>query len=172
MNSENLDPVKVQLWREAMAQLRHLNDEVWKRFQFFVWLELILLLLAGGSMARHSVAPTFIFLLFGLFVGFAAHFILKRNRIYYLQMLGKKTLLEDELGLSAEKFPGTEIDHALPWRLAPEVAQKIKADFEAWVNDNLRSKGTIARPLFWILEIFIWLNGFSLLVTIWTLLRR
>ena len=56
----------LELWREAMAQLRYLNNEVWVRFQFFVWVELALLLLAGGCMARRSTVGALMFLVAGL----------------------------------------------------------------------------------------------------------
>jgi hypothetical protein len=156
----------LELWREAMAQLRYLNDEVWKRFQFFVWVEFVLLLLAGGSMARNAAIPTFTFLLIGLFVGIAARYILRRNRVYYLQMLAKKTLLDDALGLHSVQFESTQVDHAFPWRLGPEGVQKIKADHDGWIEGSVRPKGTIARLLFWILEIFILLNVVALISAI------
>ena len=162
---------RLELWREAMAQLRYLNNEVWVRFQFFVWFELVLLLLGGGSAARRSAAGSILFFLAGLLVGLVARWVLKRNRIYYLQMLGKKSMLEEELGLYGQKFEGTETDYALPWRLTPEVIRRIKGDFEGWVNSSIRSKGTIARPLFIILEVLIVLFALGLVVTVYALMR-
>ena len=155
-----------------MAQLRYLNNEVWKRFQFFVWLELVLFLLAGGSIERRALGAGLVFFVLMLSVGLVARWVLLRNRVYYLQMLAKKSLLEDELGLYNDKFPGIETDHAFPWRLTPEIVHKIKADFDGWVNSNIRSKGTIARPLFIILETFITLAILGLLIILIAALRH
>jgi hypothetical protein len=144
----------LELWRESLVHLRHLSDEVWRRFQFFFWLDLIFFLLAAGAWHR-SVDGSFVLVLAALTIACIGRYILKRNRIYYLQMLAKKSLLEDELGFYAMKFSGTEIDFAFPWRLAPDVVSEIKKDFDAWVKKSIRAPGTIALWQFLIYEIFI-----------------
>jgi hypothetical protein len=152
--AKNFDPANLQIWCESLAHLRHLSDEVWRRFQFFFWLQFLLVLLALG-VSRYSRPFIFVIPLIGIFVSGVGRYILKRNRIYYLQMLAKKSLLEDELGFYATKFSGTEIDLAFPWRLAPEVIVEIKKDFDAWVRKSIRPKGTIACWQFVICELFV-----------------
>jgi hypothetical protein len=153
---------KLEIWREAVTHLRGLNDEAWKRFQFFLWLEL--LAFVGAVAVARTSRDLFVFLfLFGFFILFVARYILKRNRIYYLQMLLKKTLLEDDLGFYREKFPGSESDLAFPWRVAPEVIVEMKKDPEAWIQKSIRGKGTIARWQFVIYEVWIALHSVILL---------
>jgi len=149
-----MDATKLQIWRESLAHLRHLSDEVWKRFQLFLWLDLIFFLLAA-SIWRNSLGGCAFLILLALSIAFIGRYILQRNRIYYLHMLAKKSLLEDELGLYATKLSGTETDLAFPWRLTPEVVSEIKKDFNAWVGKSIRPAGSIARWLFIIYEGFI-----------------
>ncbi len=160
----------LELWRESLAHLRHLSDEVWRRFQFFFWLDLIFFLLAAIAW-RRSVGGSFVLVLAALTITCIGRYILKRNRIYYLQMLAKKSLLEDELGFYATKFSGTETDLALPWRLAPEVISEIKKDFDAWVQKSIRAEGTIARWQFVIYEIFIAVEILALILLLVRMLK-
>ena len=159
---------KLEIWRESLAQLRYLGDEVWKRFQLFLWLDLILFLLAASAW-RRSVGGSFCLVVVALVIACIGRYILQRNRIYYLQMLARKSLLEEELGFYDKKFAGTEVDLAFPWRLAPQVVLEIKKDLDAWVQKSIRASGTIALWQFVIYEIFIAiyvLALFSLLVRI------
>jgi hypothetical protein len=156
---------KLEIWREAMTQLRYLNDEAWKRFQFFLWFEFLLSISTIG-VARHSRIGFVALFLCAAFVLVVARYILKRNRTYYLQMLLKKTLLEDELGFYREKFPDTETDLAFPWRLTPEVVAELKKDPDGWIRKSIRGKGTIAQWQFVIYEIWMALYGLSLLVIV------
>ncbi len=144
----------LEIWRESLTHLRHLSDEVWKRFQLFLWLDLILFLLAAGVW-RHSVGVSFCVIVAALFIASIGRYILQRNRVYYLQMLAKKSLLEDQLGFYASKLSGTEIDLAFPWRLAPGVVSEIKINLDAWVKKSIRASGTIALWQFIIYEMFI-----------------
>jgi hypothetical protein len=162
-----MDATKLKIWRESLAHLRHLSDEVWKRFQFFLWLDLIFFLLAAGAW-RNSIGGSAFLILLALGIVFIGRYILKRNRIYYLQMLARKSLLEDELGLYATKISGTETDLVFPWRLTPEVVSEIKKDFDAWVQKSIRPGGSIARWLFIIYEAFI---GIYLLALFLLLIR-
>lgn len=164
------DPTKLEIWRESLAHLRHLSDEVAKRFQFYLWLNLVLFLSAIGS-SRYTKVFSLIFLLAALSVAVVARHILKRNRIYYLQMLAKKSLIEDELGFYATKFSGTEIDFAFPWRLAPEVVAEIKKDLEAWVQKSVRADGTIALWQFVIYEMFIGLDIVALTLLLYPVFK-
>src|SRR4051812_8310244 len=95
---ENLNPGKVQIWREAMAHLRHLSDEVLRGMKFFLTINGFIMVLFVTFMVIHSTLVLFLLAMLGLLLTLVARYILKRNRVYYLQMLMKKTLLEKELG--------------------------------------------------------------------------
>lgn len=147
-------------WREAMAHLRYLNDEVWKRFQFFFgvnvanFLAIVFVMKLQWFDPRSSVLIAILALL-GFCVTFSARYVLKRNRIYYLQMLLRKTLLENELGAYDTKLGGSETDLAFPWRVAPENIETMKQNPTKWVEDSIQSKGTIARHLFSIYDVLM-----------------
>ena len=89
-------------------------------------------------------------------------YILRRNRIYYLEMLMKKTLLEDEFGFYEVKFSGTNTDAVFPWRLKPEAILELKQKPEEWVSRQVRGPGTIARWLFVMLEATIVIYSLAL----------
>jgi len=161
-------PSRTELWREAMTHLRYLNDEVWKRFQFFLWLDFALLFTIF-AINKHSWPLVFLLAVSGLLLTFVARYVLKRNRIYYLQMLLKKTLLEDDFTFYESKFAGTETDLAFPWRVPPEKLPQLKQKPEEWIQQNIRGKGSIARWLFVIYEVFIFL--FALVIAV-LLLKR
>jgi hypothetical protein len=157
---------KLELWREAMGHLRYLNDETWRRFQFFLWFDFVVFV-AAVATARSSRGLFVILFLFGFLFLFVARYVLKRNRIYYLQMLMKKALLEDELGFYREKFPGSGTDLAFPWRLTPEVVEELRKDPDAWVTKSIRGKGTLALWLFVTLEVWIGIYTLILFTLLW-----
>lgn len=157
---ENLDGKSLQIWREALEHLRHLSDEVWKVFKCFLVINgfLFALITAFAMMAADEPAGQIILGVLAL-IGIAAtvtgRYLLKRNRVYYLEMLLKKTLVEDEFGFYNVKFSGTNSDLAFPWRLRPEAISELKQNPEAWVKRQIRGPGTIARWLFVMFETLI-----------------
>ncbi len=157
---QGLDGSKLALWREAMAHLRHLSDDVWAGLKLFLILNGFVLSLIGALAWIGPANTTNALLLAALavlggFLTLAARYILKRHRIYYLQMLAKKSLLEAEFGFYQKKFSDSETDLAFPWRLTPEVVAEIKQSFDAWVQKSVRARGTIARVQFCIYETLI-----------------
>jgi hypothetical protein len=156
----NLDQSSVQIWREAMVHLRHLSDEVWRGFTLFLALNAIIVaLMVAVVLSRLTGRDARLLLdllaVAGIALTLVARYILKRNRVYYLQMLLKKSLLEAEFGFYEVKFGGTETDLAFPWRLTPEVVAELKQTPTEWVTRQIRGKGTIARLLFLIYEAWI-----------------
>ena len=150
----------VNLWREAMTHLRHLSDDVWNGLKLFLILNGFIIISMGALVRPRPLnRPTALVLaivtVVGIVLTIAARYILKRHRIYYLQMLAKKSLLEDELGFYQTKFAGSETDLAFPWRLAPEVVAEIKQNGEAWIQKSIRARGTIARVQFLIYETLL-----------------
>jgi len=168
---------QLQIWREALTHVRHLSDDVWQGFKVFLALNTVLLIITTGLLVFPPVNKGIALLLALVSVGgalltLAARFILKRHRIYYLQMLAKKSLIEDEFGLYQTKIAGTETDLAFPWRLTPEVIGEIKQNCEAWIQKSIRAKGTIARVQFLIYEVLVGVYAFVLIIAVLSLLRR
>jgi hypothetical protein len=155
-----LSEADLQLWREAMTHLRHLSDDVFRSVVFFTGLNVVALgtiiflmvISTDGSKGAWICVATSVA---GLALTFSARFILKRHRIYYLEMLAKKSLLELELGFYDKKFTNSDVDFALPWRLKPEVVHQIAKNFDAWVQKSIRSRGTMVRIYFLIYEVLI-----------------
>ena len=148
------------IWREAMTHLRHLSDDVLKGLRLFLGLNAVLLgallfLLAYEPFARRWICLAGLVSCLGILLTIAARFILKRNRIYYLEMLAKKSLIEHQAGFYSTKLAGSNTDLAFPWRLKPEVVAEIVQDFDAWVQKSIRAKGTIARVHFMIYEVLL-----------------
>ena len=168
---------QLQIWREALNHLRHLSDDVWQGFKVFLGLNALLLIIATGLLVIPPVNKGIALLLAlvsvgGVLLTLAARFILKRHRIYYLQMLARKSLIENEFGFYQTKIAGTEIDLAFPWRLTPEVVAEIKQNCEAWIQKSIRAKGTVARVQFLIYEVLIGLYAFVLIIALLSLIRR
>ena len=99
----------------------------------------------------------------GMCIALAGRYLFKRYRVYYLQMLAKKTLIEEQLGCYKDRIAGSSLDLAFPWRLTPDVASQIRSEPDAWVTKSVRAPGTMARIQFWILEAFL-LADFALLI--------
>jgi hypothetical protein len=162
----------LQLWREAMTHLRHLSDDVFKSVALFTGLNLALLAGIAFLMAAEAHGTKAIWIcafacLSGIALTFAGRFMLRRHRIYYLEMLAKKSLLEMQLGFYDRKLTGTEVDLALPWRLKPEVVGEIARNFDGWVQKSIRSKGTMAQVYFLIYEAMTLIYAMSLALSLW-----
>ena len=157
-----------------MAQLRHLSDDVFKSVALFLGLNVLIfgavipLTILGTHGASRLCALVSVA---GIALTLAAHFMLRRHRVYYLEMLAKKSLLEMQLGFYDRKFAGSEADFALPWRLKPEVVSQISKNFDGWVQKSIRSKGTMARVYFRIYETIHVLYAASLLLSLWRMFR-
>ena len=170
---KRLDAAGLDLWREAMAHLRHLSDDVWKGLRLFLILNAfnLISIVAFCCMplpGHQKVVLLAILAVAGALLTVTARSILKRHRIYYLQMLAKKSLLEAELGFYQRKIAGSGTDLSFPWRLTPEVVAEIKQNFEGWVQKSVRARGTIARAQFLIYEILI---GLYCLVFLFAVIR-
>jgi hypothetical protein len=167
--------VSVEHWREAMAHLRHLSDDVWTGLKVFltanVAIALMLMVIGVFSESRlFTIVMLILLSLLGVYLTLTARYVLKRHRVYYLQMLVKKSLIEHELLFYQTKLAGTETDLAFPWRVTPEVVAEIKRNPEAWVQKMVRAEGTIARWQFLIYEVLVGLYGATLLFSLIRLL--
>jgi hypothetical protein len=166
---------RLALWRETLAHLRHLSDDGWRGFRCFVMLDVALLLGLAVLFARPAFGKSVALLalvlsLFGIVVTVAARYVLKRHRIYYLQMLAKKSLVEDELGFYEVRL-GQDADLAFPWRLAPEVVAEIRQDAAAWVQKALRGRKTITFAQFVIYDLLLVMFGATTVAAVVGLVR-
>ena len=167
---------KIALWRETLAQLRHLSDDVWRGFKCFTMLNLavvlaIIFLFAQPLFGKFLAVLAIILSILGVMLTVVARYILKRHRNYYLQMLAKKALVEDELGFYDIKLDQGNTDLAFPWRLAPEIVAEIKQDAAAWIQKALRGKKTITFAQFLIYDFLLVLYFVAIVAAIFVLLR-
>src|SRR3954471_10514427 len=102
---------RVAVWRESLSHLRHLSNDVTKCWTLFLTLNSaitlsisITLLFAPPSRLKPWIAVGLC--VAGLSIALAGRYLFKRHRVYYLQMLAKKTLLEEQLGCYAERVAG------------------------------------------------------------------
>ena len=171
----NSEAAQLEVWREAMCHLRHLSNDPWQGLRIFLSLNGFAMVLMFGLAIRLPFGRSFslMFVLFlsiiGVLLTLSARWILKRHRIYYLEMLAKKSLLEEEMGFYERRLAGSPTDLAFPWRLAPEVVAQIKQDTAAWIQKSIRSRGTIARVQFLIYETLIGIYGLVFLLSVYVL---
>jgi hypothetical protein len=97
-----LDPNALNLWREAMAQLRQLHGDVWNGVRFFLTVNGIVIAAAFGiSKLQDKDVLTGVLIAslaaVGIIVTLIARTILAKHRDYYLGILIRKTLIEREL---------------------------------------------------------------------------
>jgi len=165
---------KVALWRETLAQLRHLSNDVWRGFKCFVSLNFALVLALTFVFVRfgkRTAILAIILSIFGAMLTVAARYILKRHRHYYLQMLAKKALIEDELGFYEIKLDQSNTDLAFPWRLAPEVVAEIRQDAAGWVQKAVRGRKTITFAQCLIYDFLLVLYCAAVVAALFALLR-
>ena len=92
--ANSLEPNAVNIWREAMTQLRQLHSDVWNGVRFFLTLNGIIIAAFVAFIKEHLTQPTtwswlpVVFLpTFGLLITLIAKQILKKHRDHYLNML-------------------------------------------------------------------------------------
>src|SRR5438477_704220 len=110
--ARSLSEADLQLWREAMMHLRHLSDDVFKSVALFMALNCVLLgamIISARTQMPLSRANWLCAVASGLGIALtlAARFMLRRHRIYYLEMLAKKSLIEMQFGFYGRKFTGS-----------------------------------------------------------------
>ena len=160
---------ELQIWREAMTQLRHLADDFNRTFHFQIGVHVVLLIAICFIMRFHAIDGGSVFLLLvlilaGIVIGLVGHYVMERQRIYYLQMLAKKSLFEEDFGFYESRFAESSTDFALPWRLTAQVIADIRKDLDAWVKRSVRGPGTIARWQFVALEVLLAIYGVILVM--------
>jgi hypothetical protein len=154
---QSLDANALNLWREAMAQIRQLHGDVWNGVRFFLTVNgIIVAAILAIFRLNWSLATGIIIAVMasiGLFLTLIAKSILGKHREYYLGMLLRKTLLEKELGFYDMRLHG--VDLSFPWnvdrRYVPEMIEKP----DKWTNEQKFRKGTISRLLWLTYWVFV-----------------
>ena len=168
--AKNLDTNALNIWREAMAQLRRMSDDVWNGLRFFLSFNGILIAAAVAVFRIKNLdwtaANILAFLSFcGLGITFLARRVLVKHRDNYSKMLMKKTIIEDELGFYHRKLPGlAKIDLCFPWRVEPQYLPQMKDDPLQWLEDFRRGRNTVTRHLFLVYETLILLYFVALVL--------
>ena len=152
---QDIDSDSLSVWREAIAQLRQLHNDVWNGVRFFVTVNGIIIAAAFGIsklQGRDAITGILIVLLAvaGLLLTLTARTILTRHRKYYLQMLYRKTMIERELGLYDVRLVGSDL--SFPWNVEGKYIPCMESDPSGWRDEQMRRKGTITRLLFLVYE--------------------
>ena len=161
----------LDLWREAMANLRQLHNDVWNGVRFFMTVNGILLAgVVGILKLSYGSLPTCIlvlaFSILGLTVTVVARCILRQHRDYYLQMLLRKTLIEDELGFYNRQLG--LVDLSFPWTVAKKDLEKLKLNPDKWLREErIPSKWRITKLLFRVYDFTIALWCLIALISIY-----
>lgn len=169
------DPYKgaLSVWREAMAQLRQMHNDVWNGVRFFLTLNGFIVAAIFAIFNLETILLTDVAILilagFGLFITITARSILKQHRIFYLDMLIRKTLLEEKLGFDEPHLYGTDV--CFRWKVDKGDIERIKEDPGKYIRDQIWKGGGITRTLrrtYWPIMI---LHGVVLIVVlarVWT----
>jgi hypothetical protein len=167
--AENLPIQAVHVWREAMAQLRRLSDDVWNGLRFFLSLNGALIAASVAviqlqNLDKRTAVILAVLAFLGFLVTLLARAIMTKQRDYYLQMLLKKSLLEEEMGFYRMKLSGTDL--SFPWRVDPEYLTDLEERPSNWVQERRRGKRTVSRLLFIVYDalILLYVVGLGLLV--------
>jgi hypothetical protein len=177
MNS--LNSGSLNLWRESMANLRQLHNDVWNGVRFFTTVNGILLaaMAATFKLGQGSIFPSSFALMIavlGTGVTLIAREILHRHRRHYLDMLLRKTLIEHALGFY-------EVDLSFPWSVPANDLPKLRENPKEWIQDRMNHEETITHRLFrvydctiavWLLAIIacmanLWFYGWWWLILSW-----
>jgi len=148
----------IDIWREAMAQLRRLSDDIWNGIRFFFTLNAALI---AGELAfikdAHShplnaiVLAVLAFL--GLMITSFARMILTKQRNHYSNMLARKTMIEKAVGF--DEFRISSINLSFPWSIDTAEVESVETNVDQWVEDHRRKKGSITRRLYLVYDFLI-----------------
>ena len=135
------------IWREAMAQLRQLNNDMWNGVRFFLTINGVIIVAIYTIAFSFSSLNNLYFILPLAVIGFVltiiSFFILRKQRDYYINMLKTKTLLEKDLGL-CEIID--DIYLSFPWNIEKKfIDEMIKND--NWKTEHRWRIGTISHLL-------------------------
>lgn len=166
---EKANANSVNLWREAMAQLRQLHGDVWNGVRFFLTVNGIVIAATfgiGKSQDKDVLTGVMIasLALVGLFLTIIARSILAKHRDYYLAMLVRKTLIEREFGFYDQGLTG--IHMSFPWNVDKQFLDCLASNPSHWLSEQKRRSGTITRLLFLVYEVVIGIHLLILLAAV------
>jgi len=171
--ARDLDDNALAIWREAMMNIRQLHGDVWNGVRFFLTLNSIVF---AAMIAIFTIpwdilngAAVCVLASVGLFFCFIGMKILTGHRQYYLDMLMRKTLIENDLGFYDLKL--NSIDLSFPWKVDEEYLESMFKDLKGWKNKQMWRSGTISRYLLMSYWLFALLYIGSFIVAIATFLH-
>ena len=143
---KKLEGPKLDIWREAMTQLRQTHMDIWNGVRFYTTINgaIVAAIFAIFGQANDlSQADGRIVALaaIGLLLTIVALRILYRHKDYYVRMFLQKTLLEKEIGLYEPILPG-EVNLSFPWHVEPKFLENL-SDTAKWSKEQ-RFRGEIS----------------------------
>lgn len=173
--AKNLDREPVNVWREAMAQVRRLSDDVWNGLRFFLSFNGIIIaafaaLLRLQGINRRTIVALLLLVVLGVLITALARKVMTKQRTYYLEMLLKKSLLEKRMGFYNTTISGQDLSFV--WAVSVEELDDIqtKNDAQRWLRSKVRGRNTITRFLFGLYDLLIGLYilaAILLIVALW-----
>jgi hypothetical protein len=167
---EQLPKGSMDVWREAMTNIRLLHADVWNGVRLFLTVNSVII--AGGLTIMKSSDPnsqTFAMLtvLAVLGLGFTgvAFRIFTFQRQSFVEMLLQKTLLDKQLGFYDTTIDG--VDLSFPWKVPGRFVPDVRKDPEKWKKEQRWRKGSISsllRMVFIAMSIIYAMGLIALLV--------
>ena len=166
------------IWKEAQAQLRQIHSDVWNGVRFFLTINAIILASFFSVLKDYLSTPSiwstfmvFTLLIIGVLVTIAARQILLKHRKSYLEMLIRKTLIEEDIGFGRMIIFSTHL--RFPWFIDDENELNfIRRDPKEWIRKQTREKSTVTSRLFIVYEVLMFFYGILLLLQLINLIER
>jgi len=165
--TKQLDANALNIWREAMAQLRQLHGDVWNGVRFFWSLNGIVIAGVFALWPKHQTdlkaAVTATFLLgIGIALTRVGLLVLRSHRSHYVDMMLRKTLIEIELGFTNQLLR-PDVPIAFPWRAdkTDDATQKP----QQWVREYMFPRPSIVNTLRRVYVAFIIVDAFLIAAT-------
>ncbi|MFX0172728.1 MAG: hypothetical protein ACFE9L_12495 [Candidatus Hodarchaeota archaeon] len=155
------DSNSLNIWREAMAQLRHINNDIWNSVRFFLIVNgvVIAALFSVFKLDWTSEQSIIIALIAGIGGGLTliAIIILYKHRRHYVEMLFLKTLIEDKLDFYKKfHFPELEANLSFPWKVPFKYLNYLKKFPEIWKSKHKFRRVSVSQFLlimYWLIFI-------------------
>lgn len=143
----------IDIWREAMVNIRQLHADVWNGVRLFLAVNGVII--AGGFTITRGGEPsptTGLILIVLAVLGFAftivTLLIFKSQRESFVEMMVQKTLLDKELGFYETTIDG--VDLSFPWKVPKKYVPDLQSDPSKWKKEQRWRKASISRLLLFV----------------------
>ncbi|MFH1373211.1 MAG: hypothetical protein ABII79_05395 [bacterium] len=169
-----LDEKGFNLWREAMANLRQLHSDVWNGVRFFWSINVVIItgmfVISHQEWATRVEIELVLLCILGFALAYQGRRVFLQHRHYYLQMLLRKTLIEDKLSFYTTKLYNTDL--SFPWRVPSDHLESLRKEPENWEESQKLRRGTISRRLHIVYVVIQVLYALSFVTMIGFLIAR